>query len=243
MSLRFCVRLCEASLIDPWWQTRFCTRDLLVTYVDLSEDLEREARALEFLDASERARAQRNRSQETRRQFILCRAALRNKLSEVVGCGNSTLHFTSVRNEKPVALVDGTAIDIEFNVSHTVGHGLLAFANQGRLGVDIEHRHVRHDVDGEIRKVFSIREQQALKAVDGVDRVELFLRLWTIKEALIKATGEGFRAETADFTLPEDYILGAKCFHSRFDYKPSVEWRLMSLDTDQYVAALAHEML
>lgn len=232
--------LFEASLIDPWWQTHLCTRDVSVTYVDLSEDLKREARALEFLDASERSRAQRNRSQETRRQFILCRAALRNKLSELVGCGNSNLHFTSVRNEKPIALVDGTAIGIEFSVSHTVGHGLLAFAKQGRLGVDIEHRHVRHDVDGEIRKVFSNREQQALKAVEGVERVELFLRLWTIKEALIKATGEGFRADTAAFSVPDEYIHGAKC--SRFHYdEPSVEWRLMSLDTDHFVAALAHE--
>lgn len=228
-------------MTEIWWKLHCHVSEVRVVYVDLSANLAREALAFNRLDEQERERAQRIRAVVNRRQFMLCRAALRANLCELVGCRNSALHFTAIRNEKPKAMVGGRPIGLEFNVSHTVGHGLLAFAKHGRLGVDVEHRKVRHDVGGEIRKVFSDREQQALSEVCGDLKVELFLRLWTIKEALIKATGEGFRADTTAFSVPDDYIYGNKCSRFRFPIEPSVEWQLINLDTDSFAAALAHE--
>ena len=228
-------------MVETWWKLLFQTSEVKVVYVDLSANLAREAIAFNHLDEQERERAQKFRVVENRRQFLLCRAALRANLCELVGCSNSSLHFTALRNEKPKALVGDQPIDLEFSVSHTIGHGLLAFAKHGRLGIDVEQRQVRHDVDGEIRKVFSDREQQALSDVSGELKIDLFLRLWTIKEALIKATGEGFRADTTAFSVPDDYLQGQKCSRFRFPNEPCIEWRLVNLDNDSYAAALAHE--
>ena len=217
--------------------------DVSIVYVDLSENVACEGKAYTYLDERERERAQRIREPESRRQFMLCRAALRNVLAERVDCSNAELHFTSLRNEKPQALVGGRSIDLEFNVSHTIGHGMLAFAKHGRLGIDIEHRNIRHDLDGELRKVFSKREQQALATSVGIHKAEIFLRLWTIKEALIKATGEGFRADTTAFSVPESYIRGEQCARFQFPDDMSIEWQLVNLGSGSYAAALAREVL
>ncbi len=214
-----------------------------IVYVDLSANVEREAQAYQCLDELERERAQTIREPDSRRQFMLCRAALRICLCERIGCNNEALSLTSVRNEKPEALVEGKPVSLEFNVSHTKGHGMLAFTNRGRIGIDVEHRNIRHDLDGELRKVFSKREQKALATSVGIHKVELFLRLWTIKEALIKATGEGFRADTSAFTVPDEYIRGETCTRFHFPHETSVEWRLTNLGTGSFAAALACEML
>ena len=120
---------------------------------------------------------------------------------------------------------------------------MLAFTKSGRLGVDVEHRDIRHDIDGEIRKVFSETEQTLLKSVTGKEKEELFLRLWTAKEALIKATGEGFRADTSAFTLPDDIISGSRCSRIRLPTLPNVEWNLVNLENVDFAAAVAHEVL
>lgn len=214
-----------------------------MVHVDLSDSRRREASALQLLDNLERSRAARFRSQRGRTNFLLCRAALRINLCERLGCTNSQLHISYERNERPEAFVNEARIPLEFNVSHTNGHGLLAFTKIGRIGVDIEQRIVRHDVDGEIRHVFSHEEQIMLKNASPSTKITLFLRLWTLKEAVIKATGEGFRADTTAFTIPKTMAFGAKHAVMRFGDNPTVDWKLVNLESERFVAAFAHEVV
>lgn len=218
--------------------------DVMVVYVDLTENLNYESRAIEILNSTEQDRASRFESMQRRRQFLLCRAALRMNLCEIVGCKNSDLSFTSIRNEKPMALVNERPLHYGFSVSHTVDHGMLAFTPKGRIGVDIEHRHVRHDIDGDIRKVFSKAERNALEITNETEKIARFLRLWTMKEAVIKATGEGFRADTTAFTLPDSLIhrVTNSAFVS-FAAIPGVNWRLENLEHEAFAAAFAHEIV
>ena len=227
---------------DKWWYPFAELDDVSVVYVDLSDSLDREAAAFDYLSMIERQRAQRFYSNVARRNFLLCRAALRVNLCNLVGCRNSDLSISCERNQKPEASVQELPVTIEFNVSHTAGHGLLAFANNGRLGVDIEHRGVRHDIDGEIRKVFSPLEQALLRSSEPQEKEELFLRLWTIKESVIKATGEGFRADTTAFTVPLPLIQGGRQSKVRFENDPAVRWNIFNLENETFAAAVAHEI-
>ena len=124
----------------PWWRPWREIEGVTILHVDLSPDTEREARALRLLDDEERARWRRFLSVRARREFALCRAALRATLSERLGCSNRQLAFGYLEHGKPFAQVHGQRTAIGFNVSHSGRHGLIAFAENAWLGVDVEER-------------------------------------------------------------------------------------------------------
>ncbi len=226
-----------------WWSSFAELDGISVFHVDLAEDPAREKQAYFLLDVEERARARRFHSQKARRQFMLCRAALRAKLCDYLGCEHGDLRISLERNEKPQGFVCDRPTNLQFNLSHTNGHGLIVVAQQGRVGVDIENRNFRHNPEGEIRMVFSPTERSILKRTESCRKVEVFLRLWTMKESVIKATGEGFRADTTAFTVPECLIHGGRRSKARFESIPSVQWELFNLENESFVAAVAHEVV
>ena len=134
-----------------------------------------------------------------------------------------------------------TPVTTSFNVSHSGDHGLIAFAPHGRLGVDVEERHRRHDPDGPIKDVFTPGEQEQLAKRDGDDKYRLFFRLWTLKEAAIKALGTGFSLDPARFAIPRP-LFGCRNQSSfRFPHLPTVCWRLDYIGNEDFAAAVAHE--
>lgn len=173
---------------------------------------------------------------------MLSRSALRASLCAITGCDNTILHFEASERGKLSALTEGQKLHYEFNVSHSRSHGLLAFAAKGQLGVDVEDWDPRRPIDGAIRRVFSESEQVALREAPPDQRRRLFFRLWTIKEALIKATGEGFRRETDKFSAPESMIRGERSAIFRLEDLPDIEWKLVNLESDRFAAALAHQV-
>ena len=227
---------------ERWWRPYRKEGRTEVFHVDLGPCASRESAALEYLDGAESARCRRFRAKRAHRQHVLCRAALRALLCERLGCRNDALSFSTSRLGKPRALVDGMAVKIGFNLSHSGEHGLIALADSGRVGVDVEERIVRHDIDGSLKTVFAPAEQQALGSARGEARVRLFFRLWTLKEAAIKALGTGFTLETSDFQVPAAMLAGAGAGDFRFPHIPEVAWRLRSVGNAQFEAATAQEL-
>lgn len=77
----------------------------------------------------------------------------------------------------------------DFNLSHSGEWLVLALTDRGRVGVDVQQ--IR-DVDlGVARICFTPEERKALALVPGDELRTLFFRIWTLKEALAKATGLG----------------------------------------------------
>ncbi len=181
------------------------TGDAAVVHVDLTPDGPREREALGWLDARERSRREKFLYPRPRREFTLCRAALRSLLCRELGCGNAELSFETAKFGKPFARVGGDPAPVAFNVSHSGRHGLIALspegvialAPEGRIGVDVEERSTKRNLDGYIRLVFAPKERTALEKSRGREKVELFYRLWTLKEAAIKAVGAGLSIDPA----------------------------------------------
>ena len=151
------------------------------------------------LDNSERERWRKFEHAGARRRFVLCRAALRAILCEELRCDNERLTFGELRHGKPFALVDSAPAPISFNVSHGGKHGLIAVAPKGRLGVDVEERTHRRDFDRLIEAAFGPSEQVDLKRERASGGFHLFYKLWTVKEALIKALGTGLSLDPGYF--------------------------------------------
>lgn len=211
-------------------------------YVDLTHGKARERRAMAWLDRRELARWRRYLHPRPRRDFALCRAALRAMLCSRLGCRNDELAFGTLRHGKPYALVGGNPVPIGFNVSHGGRHGLIALAPAGRIGVDVEERNARRDLDGIMHMVYTPDEQAELDQVYGEQRVRLFFSLWTMKEALIKALGTGFSLNPSRFEIPPALRRGGRAGVFRFPHNPAAGWWLEKLDNNHFAAAVAYEL-
>jgi 4'-phosphopantetheinyl transferase len=204
--------------------------------VDLRPDAQVEVECLALLDSQERERAERFTVARPRRQFVVTRGALRLLLAERLGCRAEALAFAAGPHGKPF-LVAGEAAPLAFNVSHSAGRALVAIG-QGAIGVDIECLERKGDLDLIAKGVFTPAEQAELAARAGAGRVALFFRLWTVKEALIKARGSGFAYPPARFEVPEPLRAGAS--HAMFSFPDETAvWRITDLSEEGYAAALA----
>ena len=213
-----------------------------IHHVDLAPDADREAQAFALLDDEEKSRWHRFPTAAPRRRFALCRAELRRILAAQLGCSNRQLSFGKGEHGKPFALVDGGYKPVGFNVSHSGRHGLIAIGSRDRLGVDVEERASGRDLEGIGSMVFGPAEQRVLALAAGSRKVQIFYRLWTMKEALIKAQGSGFAMNPAGFEVPEAMLQGARSSILQLPREPASNWRLVDLGEARFAAALAYRV-
>ena len=223
------------------WRRFLALEAASVFHVDLTRHASREAEATEWLDEAERTRRRRFVHPRPSREFSLCRAALRSLICRELSCSNDDLSFEMSKFGKPFARVNGVAAPIAFNVSHSGQHGLIALAPEGRIGVDVEERSPNRNLDVCIRLLFAPDEQAEFKNVCGQGKIELFYRLWTLKEALIKAVGAGLSIDTAKFEVPLAMVRGVKTGVFRFPDVPTVAWDLECIGNAAFAAAIAYE--
>lgn len=226
---------------EAWWRPFRIVDGIRILHVDLAPDKERESGALVWLSAEEMERRARFLVDRARRDYTLCRAAARALLCDELSCANARLSFGFGEHGKPHALVDGRPVPVSFNISHSAPHALIALAPEGRIGVDVEMRRARRDIDGIAETVFGGDERRALASTSGDDKVRLFFRLWTMKEALIKALGTGFSLSPDRFELPPAMIRDMDSGVFSFPHLPADAWRLEDLGETRFAAALAYE--
>ena len=150
----------------------------------------------ELLSPAETARAQRFGTDALRERWIAGRTTLRRLLGNVLGIPPAAVEIRRGVRGRP-ELADPQA-GIDFNVSHTGDTALIGIARglppRTRIGVDIERRDRGVGVDRLARKFLTGNERASLAELDLRGRRERFLRYWTCKEAMSKATGDGLIA-------------------------------------------------
>ncbi len=151
------------------------------------------------LSGEERARAGRFHRPEDRTRSLVSRTALRKLLARYVGSTPAALRFTTGPHGKP-ALARGSADPaLDFNVAHSGGVILLAFA-VCPVGVDVELVRDGVEIAELARRFFAPSEIAAVHAAKAAVRVETFFRIWTRKEAFLKAHGAGLSAPLEAFS-------------------------------------------
>lgn len=232
----------SAGVSNPWWGTLRSSGGVTVFHVDLAEDPARESAALAWLDEGERRRRREFAYAGPRRQFTLSRAALRALLSSHLGCDNDRLSFEAAPHGKPFARLEHEPAPVSFNVSHGGRHGLIALARRGRVGVDVEERSEHRSFDLLVDATLGPGERAVLAACDGSDRLHLFFRLWTMKEALLKAHGAGLLLDPTAFEIP--WAARERCADGTVELPtlPGVTWQVEDLGNDRYAAAVAYEL-
>lgn len=152
-----------------------------------------EQAALGLLDRVEREALGRAIASQRRRELLFGRATLRRLLALYAGVGAGELLITRDANSKPGAtLPDGRPVP-SFNVSHSGDVLAIALCRHGEIGVDVEQVDGRLALDLEAiaRSQFARAEYAVLMQCLPQQRLEAFFRIWTLKEAILKATGVG----------------------------------------------------
>lgn len=145
-------------------------------------------RAEDWLAAAERERARRFVFDGDRADFLASRFLLRRVLAELAGTAPERLAFDTNRWGKP-ALRGHPGLT--FNLSHCRGAAVLLLGAGAAAGVDVEPVQPGRADPLVAQRLFHRAEQIQLLACprSGYDR--LFLRFWTLKEAVLKAEGSG----------------------------------------------------
>ncbi len=178
-----------------------------------------------------------------RRRFSLCRAALRYVLCKRLECRNGDLSFSSSVHGKPFALLRGVPASVSFNVSHSGDNGLIAVGDDGvRVGVDLEEIVAKRNLELLIEAVMGPDEQALLAPLQRTEKLRQFYRIWTSKEALIKALGTGFATDVSQFQVPPGTGRGYERHTFKFPDDASVTWGLEDIGNEEFAAALAYEL-
>lgn len=192
---------------------------------------------LGILCGAERERSSRYRSQRARDEFILTRGTLRSLIASYLHKTPQELRFELTQYGKPF-LAD--APDFFFNVSHSDGLALLAFAHRRKIGVDVERIRPEPDARKLAERFFSIHERDALARLSGTELQEGFFRCWTRKEAYIKARGEGLSLPLKCFDVSIQSGEPRVRLSTRPDTNEASRWTVRDLALDpEYAAAVA----
>ena len=148
---------------------------------------ERLAACARLLAADERERAGRFHFARDRDAYIAGRGMLRLLIGRYLARAPETLDISYSDYGKP-CLAGG---ELRFNLAHSAGLALYAFAAHTELGVDVEAERDLPDALPIARRFFSAAEYDALRALPPDEQPAAFFRCWTRKEAFIKAVGEG----------------------------------------------------
>jgi len=143
---------------------------------------------------------------------------------------------------KPYPVVDGEPAALSFSVSHSGRHGLIAYMQGGRLGVDVEEIVPKRHLNSLIETAMGPDERRELDRMEGPARLRQFFRLWTCKEALVKALGTGFSTDISGFQIPPNIRWGEAAGVFRFAHLPDVDWQLEDIGREGFAAALASEL-
>jgi len=155
---------------------------------------------LALLDAVERARATRFVFARLRVEFVAAHALARIALATATGAPADAFRFRTGPNGKPEALLDGSAVPAVFSLSHTKRMVGVAVATVPglRLGFDLEatERMISANLASQI---FRPEELRWLGSLAPGTHASGIIRLWTLTEAFIKATGLGFYEDLSSF--------------------------------------------
>ncbi|WP_246795450.1 4'-phosphopantetheinyl transferase family protein [Burkholderia perseverans] len=177
--------------------------------VDFAFGTPLDAPAHAALDAAERARAARFLRAEDAIRHAATRAALRQLLGFALQLPAASLRFVTGEAGRPelapddamAADADAGVAQLDFNVSHSGDHALIAWSAATRVGVDIEAARSSLDWASLGPSVFAPADEAAVHGHAPQARRDAFFRVWTAKEALLKVLGVGITGGLTAFSV------------------------------------------
>jgi 4'-phosphopantetheinyl transferase len=182
----------EASWVSAL--TSPCGLEVSIWWIALDRSGDGEA----VLTHQDRLRAAAYRDERDRARFVESRSAMRKILSRYTGTAPKELVFAVGAHGKPY--ICGRQ-DVYFNLAHSNDLAGLAVTRSGQVGLDCECVKRLEGLEALCRRVCSPHEHALIRRNSEYEECGIFYRIWTRKEAVVKAMGIGLDLPIAGFTV------------------------------------------
>jgi phosphopantetheinyl transferase len=191
------------------------------------------------LSPDEIARGEKFVFAKDRARYWFNRTALRALLAHYTGTPPECLAFTCNEFGKP-SLSNGP----QFNSSHSHGLSVIAVAKNLRVGIDVECVRAMPDLAGVATSFCLNHERQFLFSQAPEKQLEIFYRIWTVKEALLKAMGIGIGRHLRDISAVHNGEFAGLIETGReFGEAAAGRWRIVSFAAGTNPCTLCHEVV
>jgi 4'-phosphopantetheinyl transferase len=160
-----------------------------------------------ILSPHELARYRRFHFAHDARDYAAAHALLRTMLSQGRAVAPRDWQFDTTPSGKPFLRDADATGDASFSLSHTRGMVACAVTRDADVGIDVES--IDRDVHDRAISVrfFAASERDALARLAPEIRRRRFFDLWTLKEAILKATGLGLAQSLDRFVFDVDALI------------------------------------
>jgi 4'-phosphopantetheinyl transferase len=112
-------------------------------------------------------------------------------LSGYIQCAPPEVEIRSDDKGKPYVVDGAHKAALQFSMSHSAGLAVFAFGRCERIGIDIEEIRGFPEMLAVAALNFTSTEVEEIHAAPEENCASTFFKLWTRKEALLKASGDG----------------------------------------------------
>ena len=166
-------------------------------------------------------------------RYLISHIALRFILSKYLNTSPKLIEYQFNSSGKPsIVCCSG----VHFNLSHSGKLACIGISST-EIGIDIEYVTKNFNHLEIANDYFSQEELNLINSQrDNANRSKMFFKIWTIKEALLKATGTGLTADLPTINLKDNQWLCS----NKIEYS---NWQIKELELLQegYIASLAHQ--
>lgn len=160
------------------------------------------SRYWQLMSAEEHARNQRYRFEHSRWSDCVTRSLARTVLSHYAPLEPKQWRFEKGEHGKPEII--NSSIPLRFNLSHTSKQVVCAVTRHCDVGVDVENTERKNQILDIADRYFSAQEVSDLFALPTEKQPDRFFDYWTLKEAYMKARGEGISLGLGNFSFVLD---------------------------------------
>ncbi|MGP0129206.1 MAG: 4'-phosphopantetheinyl transferase family protein [cyanobacterium endosymbiont of Rhopalodia musculus] len=148
-------------------------------------------RCFEILNQEEKIKAQKFSFEKHKRRFIVARGTLKTILGRYLNIPAPTIEFTYSSRGKPRLTNKLGGNRLQFNLSHSNELAIYGVTCNRVIGVDLEYIRPMSEAKKLAKRFFCFQEYNHINLLTSPDLEKTFFKLWTAKEAYLKATGEG----------------------------------------------------
>lgn len=171
-----------------------------------------------MLSIEEKKRVESLCGQQLKERYVLSHGVLRIFLSFFCQVSPHTIAFSENQYGKPYLLNNPS---LYFNMSHSFDYAAYIFSLSHEVGIDIEWINCGIDVAKLVQDLLCPSECKRFYALSLPEQQHTFYELWTKKEAIVKAFGQGL---SYPFKVIDAMKSSSKSYHtihdSKFYYHP-----------------------
>ncbi|MFZ6769526.1 4'-phosphopantetheinyl transferase family protein [Undibacterium sp. Di26W] len=195
----------------------------------------------DLLSSAEQARCQRYMHQDDRDRYLGGRALVKLAVAINTGVPVQDMSIVLATSGKPAIVFARHAPPPppSISISHAGELIIVALGNMSDIGVDVELLHHDVNLDELMSVVCSASEIAEINRLNSKSRTQKFYEFWVLKEAYLKATGDGLSADARRLIFSVGAASGVSLIQG-LDNRSDGTWNFLLHQYDnQHVMALA----